>query len=176
MPRPRPATVVLDTSCLLCLLHLDLLPKLILRYSAVYLPIHLLHEARRRGKSRYPLKSVLKSYPFLKRCKVGDEHEARLLYDPHLEPDIPIHQGEAEVIIQARERQAAEVIIDDSDGREVATRHSLNVRGTVRLLIELRRAEIIRQEIRPLVEKCRTDLGFRISDDVLDQILKEIGE
>jgi predicted nucleic acid-binding protein len=118
----------------------------------------------------------LKSHSFLKRCKVGDAHEARLLYDIHLQPHIPIHQGEAEVIIQARERQAAEVIIDDSDGREVAIRHSLNVRGTVRLLIELRRAEVIQQKVRPLVEKCRTDLGFRISNGLLDQLLKEIGE
>lgn len=169
------AAAVIDTTCLRCLLHLDLLPTLVLRYNAVYIPRHVWQEASRKGRGRYQLRKWLKQYTFLKKCSVADEVGARLLYDRNLNPGAPIHRGEAEVIVQAREREASEILIDELAGREIAQRHGLKVKGVLGLLKEFKLNGII-PEVRPLIEKLRRDLSFWIDENLLDRELKEVGE
>jgi hypothetical protein len=51
MPRRRRAgaTAVIDTSCLLNLLHLSLVSKIVLRYRAIYIPQYVMHEVTESG-------------------------------------------------------------------------------------------------------------------------------
>lgn len=176
MPRKkaRIGAVVIDASCLICLWDLDLLPKLSLRYNTVYIPRHVLDEARRKGRAKKRLQELIEEYDaLLKVCDVGNPFDAQLLYDRFLNPESPIHRGEAEVIIQAREQGVSEVLIDDKDGRKIAMRHTLNVRGTLGVLIELKQIEII-EEVKPLIAKLGSKL--RISRKVLKEELEKVGE
>jgi predicted nucleic acid-binding protein len=109
----------------------------------------------------------------LKVCDVGNQYDAQLLYDRFLNSESPIDRGEAEVIIQARERGVLEVLIDDKEGRKIATRHTLTVRGTLGVLIEFKKLDIVK-EIKPLVETLGSKL--RISSKLLREELEKIRE
>lgn len=184
MPRSRftKAVATIDASCLGCLLHLDLsfpdlnlFRALSLRYHTIHIPQHVWNEVSRKGRRRYTLQRLLQHHPFLKKCNVTDEYSAQLLYDRNRNPRAPIDRGEAEAIIQAREIGASEILIDDLDARKYAEAHSLNLRGTLGLLKELKRTGII-PEVKSLIEKCRTDIGFRLWDKLLKEVLSEVGE
>ena len=182
MGRHRAASAaVIDSSCLICLLHLDtsldlqLIRSLVVRYEAVYIPAYVLEEVGRKGKTRHGLQRLLQRYSFLKRCTVGDEYTARLLYDLRLSPEARIHRGEAEVITQARELMVEEVLMDDRRGRRIAQRHGLRVRGILSLLKDFKRIDII-PAVRPLIQKLRDDGKCRMTATLLKQELEEIGE
>lgn len=177
MPRFRRVVpgVVIDSSCLRCLLHLNLLLKLVLRYNAVYIPRHVWQEVSRAGRTRYQLRRLLKIYTFLKKYSVINEIDARIPYDRNLNPLAPVDRGEAEVVVQARELGISEVLIDDAAGRKIAQKHSLNVKGVLGLLKGFRQNGII-GEVRPLMEKLRKDISFRIDAKFLKRESEAIGE
>lgn len=172
---------VIDTSCLRCLLLLDLsFPQynlfraLFLRYYTVHIPQFVWNEISRKGHKRGQLNRTLRRHPFLKRCNVIDEYAAQLLYDIKRNPNALIDRGEAEAIIQAREIGASEVLIDEGRGRGIAQAHSLNVKGVIGLIRDFKLSGII-SEARPLFEECQRH-GFWIGNRLLRQVLKEIGE
>lgn len=177
MPRRRrtAGTAVIDTSCLLNLLHLALISKIHLCYSTVYIPQYVLSEAE---KWHHPdeLSRLLRHYTFLKKCAVRDKHQAELLYDPKRNPDAPVDRGEAEAIVQAKHRGVSEVLIDDRKGAKTAREHSLNVKGTLGLLKDFKLMRII-PKMEPLIERLRsTPRGFWLSDSVVSRVLSEVGE
>lgn len=172
---PRPRTAVIDTSCLLNLLHLTLISKIHLCYSTVYIPQFVLSEAE---KWHHPdeLRRLLKHYSVLKKCSVGDKHQAELLYDPKRNPDAPIDRGEAEAIVQAKERGVSEVLIDERKGTKTAQQHSLSVKGTLGLLRDFKLMGLI-LKVEPLIAQLRsTPRGFWLSDSVVSRLLNEVGE
>jgi hypothetical protein len=178
MQRPRVGkiAVVIDASCLIYLWYLDVLPRLVVRYYPIHIPRYVLEEVRRKGRSKRRLQELIRHNPFLKICDVNNEYDVQLLYDHSRNPLAAIDRGEAEVIIQARELNISEVLIDDRKGRTVARQHSLNPRGVLGILKEFKRIGYI-AEIRPLIEMIRKKpLNYRISEKLLKQELKEIGE
>ncbi len=177
MPRSRTAkaAAVIDASCLICLWHLDLLPKLVVRYDPVYIPRYVLDEVRRKGKRKHRLQAIIKQHPFLEICDVGDKYAAQLLYDRRLNPQARIDRGEAEAIIQGREREVSQILIDEKKGRKTAEQHSLNVRGTLSILKEFQRLGFI-AEVKPLIEILQREQNFRISGKLLKRALEEAGE
>lgn len=183
MPRSRfvKSKAVIDTSCLQCLLLLDLsFPQynlfraLFLRYQSVHIPQYVVNEISRKGRKRGQLNRTLQNYPSLKKCNVVDDYAAQLLYDRKRNPTAPINRGEAEAIIQAREIGASEVLIDERKGSKIAQAHSLSVKGILGLIKEFKLNGII-PEAKPLFEECRRH-GFWIADELLKQVLKEIEE
>jgi predicted nucleic acid-binding protein len=183
MPRSRfvKSKAVIDTSCLQCLLLLDLsFPQynlfrtLSLLYGSVLIPQHVVNEVSRKGRKRGQLNRTLQHYSFLKKCGVMDDYAAQLLYDRRRNPSATIDRGEAEAIIQAREIGASEVLIDERKGSKIAQAHSLSVKGVLGLIKEFKLIGVI-PEAKPLFEVCRRH-GFWISDALLKQVLEEIGE
>lgn len=158
MPRSRTAkaAAVIDASCLICLMHLDLLPKLVVRYDPVFIPRYVLDEVRRKGKRKRRLQEIIEQHPFLEICDVGDRYTAQLLYDRRLNPRTKIHRGEAEAIIQGREREVSQILIDEKEGRKIAEQHSLKVRGTLGILKEFKRLGFI-AAVKPLIEILRRE-------------------
>jgi predicted nucleic acid-binding protein len=140
---PPENSVVIDTSCLIYLWKLNLLHKLVIRYNVIYIPKYVREEFRRKGKIKHQFNNFLKEYKFLQICEIGNFFDVQLLYDKRTNPDARIHRGEAEVIIQARERGNLEVLIDDSRGKKVAEAHTLLVRSTFDVLEEFKRIGII---------------------------------
>jgi predicted nucleic acid-binding protein len=116
---------------------------LVIRYDIIYVPKYVREEFRRKGRIKRQFNHFLQEYKFLQICEIGNFFDVQLLYDKRTNPDARIHRGEAEVIIQARERGTLEVLIDDSRGKKVAEAHTLLVRSTSDVLEEFERIGII---------------------------------
>jgi predicted nucleic acid-binding protein len=184
MPQTRfpKSFTVIDTSCLICLLHLndslpgqDLLQALALRYHSVYVPRYVLEEVRRKGRIKHRVKELIQRHPILEICDVVNDYDAQLLYDRHRNPHARIDRGEAEVITQARERSVSEVLIDDKKGRQMAERHTLVARGVGRLLIEFKLIGVV-EEAGPLINMLRDADKLRLGEREVQKLLVEAGE
>lgn len=88
--------------------------------------------------------------------------------------EIEIGPGEAEAITLAREVRADRIVLDDLDARRKARLLGLKPVGTLGLLLAARlRGELpsMKAEIEKLLQ-----FGFRVSDSLVEAILKEAGE
>jgi predicted nucleic acid-binding protein len=93
--------------------------------------------------------------------------------DPLL--DSILDTGEASVIQLARERKAKLVLIDERKARKVArTVYGLKVIGTVRVLVEAKRAGFL-QSVNESIQEMREG-GYWIHDDIVQFALHEAGE
>jgi len=86
----------------------------------------------------------------------------------------PLARGEAETITLTAEEKVDYIVIDDKLARRRAKSMGLNVIGTLRVLRLMHDAKLInkRQLLRSL-ERLR-EIGFRISDEVINKTLKEM--
>ena len=183
MPRRRflRLQAVTDSSCLQCLILLDLsFPSLAvvrglqLRYEIIHIPDHVWNEVGRRNRRRFQLRKFVRDHPFFKRCSLTNPYDSRLLYDRRTNPEARIDRGEAEAIIQARERGLTDVLIDERKGTRIAKAHSLNPRGVLGLIQELTLLGIV-EKAKPLIDECRR-YGFWLDDDLVASVLRELGE
>ena len=172
---------VADTSCLIQLWKLGLLQKLVLQYNIIYIPKYVKEEFQRKGKIKRRFYEFLQEYDsFLKICEIGSFYDVQLLYDKRLNPNARIDRGEAEVIIQARERGISEVLIDDKKGRDMAKTHTLNVKGTLGILKELKQTGVI-EKITPLLLRIGSNenkilKNLQVSSKLFLDFLKECNE
>ena len=83
--------------------------------------------------------------------------------------------GESEALVLARELQVDQVLIDELDGREVARQMGLGLIGTLGVLLKAKKAGLI-DAIRPDVSRLIDELGFFVSQRLLDLILELAGE
>jgi len=79
-----------------------------------------------------------------------------------------LEEGEAESIIQAQEKGADRVILDEKKARRVASNMSIQPVGVARLLFRLQLDGHI-EDARKLINKLRRELKFRISEDVIKE-------
>ena len=174
-------SAVIDTSCLIHLWKLELISKLVVRFNRIYIPRYVEAETGRKGKLKNPLKELIKNNnPFLQICDIGNSYDVQLLYDRQLNPDANIDRGESEVIIQARERGISNVLIDDRKGRKMAVAHTLSVKGTLGILIELKRIGLI-ESVTPLLwrignTKIKVLKRLQVSPELFSDFLKECDE
>lgn len=78
-----------------------------------------------------------------------------------------LHEGEAEGLAQAQDKSAGYFVVDEKRARTIGQNMGLQPIGTVRLLARLH-AEEYAPETRMLIQKLRQDLGFRVSDDIIE--------
>jgi predicted nucleic acid-binding protein len=69
---------IIDSSCLINLIHLDLASKLILFFDKVYIPRNVQTEFNRKHRARYRLNKLLRAGVFEK-CICKDETNFRIL-------------------------------------------------------------------------------------------------
>jgi predicted nucleic acid-binding protein len=149
---------IIDSSCLICLVHLNLASKLALYFDVVYVPRNVQIEFNRKHRSRYRLNKLFEAGA-LQKCMCKDETNFRLL-------TAELDAGEAEGLVQAQERGAEFFLVDDRKAREIGIRQGLTLYGTVRLLARLS-LEGYAGDIWVLVRKLRSEQGFRIADEVV---------
>lgn len=96
--------------------------------------------------------------------------------ETHLLPDLPRNLGEGEcaAISLAVHSKVKWVLIDEARGRKIARLYGLQPRGTLGVVLEQYRTErITKSECRELIFRL-VKLGYRISEDVLVALLKEL--
>jgi predicted nucleic acid-binding protein len=142
---------------------LDLLDKL---FEEVYITEAVYEETVVEG-SDHEESSLIARTEFLKKVKVSDQRLVRFLREM-------IDYGEAETIAFALEKNLDLVVLDDKDARKVARGFGLKVTGTLGILLLAKKRGLI-TSVRPYIESLRKN-GFRISEGILERILKEAGE
>jgi len=153
---------IIDSSCLICLAHLDLASKLSLYFDVVYVPRNVQIEFNRKHRSRYLLNRLFEAGVFQK-CTCKDETNFQLLA-------VELHPGEAEALVQAQERGAEFFLVDERQAREVGVRQGLILYGTVRLLARLC-LEGYAHDVWALVRRLRRERHFRVGDDVVNEAI-----
>jgi len=156
-------TAVIDSSCLINLIHLDLASKLILFFDRVYIPRNVQTEFNKKHRSRYRLNKLFRTGVFEK-CMCKDETNFRILR-------FEVDAGEAEALVQAQEKGAEFVLVDERRAREIGVRQGLRPCGTVRLLARLRQ-DGHAEDTWVLVRRLRKELRFRVGDDVVEKAIE----
>jgi predicted nucleic acid-binding protein len=98
---------------------------------------------------------------------VKDNYRQKLL-------EMQVDKGEASALALALETPDSTVIIDDYRARRVAEKLGLSYTGTVGVMIKAKITGIV-VSIKPLLAKMKRT-GFRITEDIEQQALREAGE
>lgn len=85
-----------------------------------------------------------------------------------------IDRGESSAISLALETTHTTIILDDSKARRVAKQLSLNVTGTIGVIVKAKLKGII-PSIKPILEKIK-DTNFRLTPTIEKEALKEANE
>ena len=158
---------VIDSSCLINLTHLGLAITLSEFFHLIYVPRSVHQEVNRKSRFRYKLKKLYRTRLY-QRCQAADDVRVKWLTD-QLDP------GEAEALIQAKERKAAYFIGDEKRAREIGEFMGVQPVGTARLLARLH-LDGLAGEPRRLVGKLRKDLDCRIAEDVIEEAIARARE
>ncbi len=112
--------------------------------------------------------SSLKKAPWLIVRKVSDQQAVERFCQ---ELDL----GESEAIVLAQEMHADFLLIDESEGRQVAQREGLHVVGLLGMLMQAKRNGLI-TAIKPIMEELRSVAGFRIAEQLYKEVLIKMDE
>ena len=149
------AIVIADTSCLIVLTRIDALTVLQSLYGQLYITEEV---AAEYGE---PLPDWIKVEA------VKDRRFFHVLLSV-LDP------GEASSLALALELKDVLLIVDEFKGRKEALRLGIKITGTLGLLVKAKQEGIISQ-LRPVLHQLNT-AGFRISEALAEEILKQAGE
>lgn len=83
--------------------------------------------------------------------------------------------GESEAIALAKEMKSDLILLDERDARKIAKSLSLNVLGTVGLLIQAKRVGKI-MSLKEMLDRLINEGQFRISDSLYNLALRTVGE
>ena len=157
---------VIDCSCLINLVHLDLASKLALFFDRIYIPRNVQIEFNKKHRSRYRLNKLLRTGVFEK-CMCKDETNFRILRTE-------LDAGEAEGLVQAQERGAACFLVDERKARAIGIRQGIVPYGTVRLLARLA-LEGYSEDLWTLVRRLRRERNFRVRDEIVEEAISSAG-
>src|SRR5262249_18584822 len=121
----RVRSCTIDSSCLIALDHLNLIPSLSVLFSRVLVPKAVRQDLFKRRATKERLQTIFDSYAFFQRC---DEYE-RVAVDFLLSERAAKgmrDRGEVEAVVQAAQFGAA-VVVDDRWGRQLAGLFDLEV-------------------------------------------------
>jgi len=162
---------VIDSTTLICLVHLDLAIKLSQFFQVVLVPDLVQEEVCRKHRFRYRLKSLYDSGVFRK-CKTANEWNRRLL-----QHDEAIDPGEADAITQAQEQDIPVFLGDEKAARKIAEKMGKKSVGTAAILAKLHIQGILTGHPKELIRKLQcSKLKYRISNDVVEEALKRASE
>ncbi len=82
--------------------------------------------------------------------------------------------GETQVIANAQQYGADRVVLDDREARRCARAWGLKVIGTLGIVARAKRMDHI-ESVAPIIERLR-ETGLYVSEELVQQILREVGE
>jgi predicted nucleic acid-binding protein len=170
--RLRAPRCTIDSSCVIALDHLDLLPQLSLLFSRVLVPKAVREDLYKRRATKDRLQFLFDSYAFLERCDGYEKGTVDFLLAERVRQGMR-DRGEVEAVVQASEFGAS-VIVDDQWGRKLATQYDLDHHGTFWVLqrfydLGLRSAPALRISLASLRAR-RTRLPWKTVNAWLVQI------
>lgn len=128
--RRRRCTI--DTSCLIALDILGLIPRLSLLFEIVLVPRAVRREFYKRRVAKNQMRRFFRDFAFVRPCNDYERGAVEVYLIERARQD-KRDQGEAEAVVQAAQFGAA-VIVDDAWGREIAEKSELEVHGTFWLM------------------------------------------
>ena len=159
--------VVSDTSPVTNLIGcglLNLLPDL---YGEVVVPQKVRDELAEL--IRYDPSYDMTSHPWIHVRSARDQREAAELMRKGLDA------GEAEAIVLAEELAADLLLIDERKASRIADERGLRHVGVLGILIAAKKRGLV-TKVEPIIKTLRDDVGFWLSDDVVQHVLKLAGE
>lgn len=151
------------------LIHLSRIGELtLLRYffDDILVPEAVYRECVIEGKEREGAKRIEKA-KWIKVTKIKNTDLKKALM-------MELDEGEAEVIILALEKSADLILLDEYEARKVARNYTLNITGTIGILLNAKRKGKIKT-LKDVLEKLK-ETGFWLSNDLYTKILKKVGE
>jgi len=131
----RAGRCTIDSSCIIALDHLDLVPQLSFLFSAVLVPKGVRKELFKLRATKDRLQAIFASYGFFQRCDGYEHGTVDILLAERTREGVE-DRGEVEAVVQASQ-YGASVIIYDRWGRELAERNDLDSHGTLWVLQRL---------------------------------------
>jgi predicted nucleic acid-binding protein len=169
--RVRRCTI--DSSCIIALDHLDLIPQLSLLFSIVLVPKAVRIELFKERATKDRLQVLFETYGFLHRCDGYEQGAVAFLLAERNRLGTR-DRGEVEAVVQASQFGAS-VIVDDPWGRELASRHDLDFHGTVWILQRLHELGLISKSLHACFVSLR-ERGIRLPWDSVNALLARAGE
>jgi predicted nucleic acid-binding protein len=167
-------TATIDTSVLVGLQAAGLLGALSVKFDRVLVPAKVRSELEHGGERNVAALTALADYAIFEACDDYDSALVRLLLDTRESLRQGRDEGEAEAVIQASQRSASMVLVDDPLGRRWAVNHGLECHGTIWLCREFRRTGYV-SELRPYYVRLIRS-GSRQPLGEMNNFLQEFGE
>ena len=153
--------IVSDSSPLTNLIQIGLLDVLEILFERIIIPVQVYKELSIYENQ----KNVLDERPWIVVKQVSNKKEVNKL-NKRLDP------GEAEAIILSMELGATSLLIDEKKGRRIAKQYGLKIVGLLGILVLAKRKGHI-EELKPVLEKLRTEANFYIHPLLYEKILLE---
>ena len=170
----RTPTCTIDSSCVIALDHLDLLPELSVLFARVLIPKAVREDLFKRRATKDRLRFLFKSYAFFQRCDGYDKGTVDFLLAERARQGMQ-DRGEVEAVVQAAEFGAT-VIVDDPWGRELAARDALDYHGTIWILQRFYELGLLSAQALRISFAILRKRGTRLPWETVDALLGQIGE
>jgi predicted nucleic acid-binding protein len=164
----------IDSSCVIALDHLDLVPRLSFLFSIVLVPKAVREDLFKRRTTKDRLQLHFDTYAFFQRCDGYDQGTVDFLLAERARRGMK-DRGEAEAVVQASQLGAS-VIVDDPWGRELAARDDLDFHGTVWVLQRFHELELITSSALRTNFLSLRDRGTRLPWETVNALLVGTGE
>jgi len=170
----RPPRCTIDSSCVIALDHLELVPKLSLLFSVVLVPKAVREELFKDRLTKDRLQFLLRAYEFFRRCDGYDRGTVEFLLADRLREGGQ-DRGEVEAVVQAIELGAA-VLVDDPWGRQLAAHDDLEYHGTLWVLESFHQLGLLSPvELRGCLKSLQLR-GIRLPWETVNVLLAKVGQ
>ena len=170
--RARRCTI--DSSCVIALNHLGLVPLLSVLFSIVLVPKAVREDLFKRRATKDRLRLLFESYAFFQRCDGYEQGTVDFLLAERARQGSR-DRGEVEAVVQASQFGAT-VIVDDRWGRQLAARDSLEFHGTLWVLQRLHELDLLSSNgLRDCFASLR-HRGIRLPWKAVNDLLVRIGQ
>lgn len=156
--------VISDTTTITNLIRIDLLFILPELYGEIIIPKAVYDELSKFGNQ----KEIIDDSPWIEIVQITNSELLGNFAGK-------IDKGEAEAIVLAIELSPDYLIIDELKGRSIAKAYEIKIIGLLGVLVLAKKQGLI-ENVGKHLERLRDEIGFRISEELYEIILKESGE
>jgi predicted nucleic acid-binding protein len=170
----RALRCTIDSSCVIALDHLDLVPQLSLLFSVVLVPKAVQEELFKHEATEERLQAIFGSFAFFQRCDGYEQGTVDFLLAERDRQGAE-DRGEVEAVVQASQ-VGATVIVDDPWGRKLAKRYDLEFHGTLWVLERFHELQLLSPTaLRDSFASLRRR-GIRLPWEAVNELLVRIGQ